>query len=187
MKLGWSKTKHNIWVWSTSTQTHSSLGKIPRYLRIRGQGICAAAIVRLQAAGSSPFGGTLEVLAEVVASILGAGRRLATFRLLRGRHRVRILAIAVRVHGQVPEQILQQNVRLGIALTFRRRFQFRAVSMDQRFFKLFTNTQQKPRIASKQYSNIWNYWNNWQHRPTHKYNRYGGRGQVEFTILKRCT
>lgn len=95
--------------------------KCCNYLRIRGERICAAAIVRLEAVGAAPFHDSfaLEVLAEEVASVLGTGRRLATLRLLRGRHSVRILAITVRVHGQMSEQILQQDVRLGIALTFR--------------------------------------------------------------------
>lgn len=91
------------------------------YLRIRGERICAAAIVRLQAVGAAPLGDAfaLEVLAEEVASVLGAGRRLATLRLLRGRHRVRVLAVAVRIHGQMAEQILQQDIGLGVALPFR--------------------------------------------------------------------
>lgn len=116
---------------SLNSSVHNSHSSI--YLRIRGHRISSASVIRLQAASSrtSLLGRPLELLAEKVASIVGTGRRVSTLRLLRGRHCVRILAIAaIGVHRQVPEQILQQDVRLGIALSLRRRFQLRAVCVN---------------------------------------------------------
>lgn len=94
------------------------------------QRVRVAAVVHLQTALCGLFPqsrpGQITLPEEIPLPCAGAmptGRRLPTFRLLRGRHCVRILAVAVRVHGQLSEEILQQNVGLGIALSLGGGFQ----------------------------------------------------------------
>jgi len=57
---------------------------------------------------------------------VATGRRLPALGLLRGRHRVRILPVAIGVHGQLAKEVLQQDVGLGIALSLGGGFQLGA-------------------------------------------------------------